>query len=94
LTLQVLVESAFNQNTLSKQNPLTIEIFSNSAEAVFIRNKVNPKLTNEKTAEESGLDHLILKYKLLDQEDISIEEELNYRTVRVPLLHNSKPVLS
>lgn len=94
LTLQVLVESAFNQNTLSKQDPLSIEIFSNSDEAVFIRNKVNPKLTNERTAEESGLDHLILKYKLLDQEDISIEEELNYRTVRVPFLHRSNPVLS
>jgi len=95
LTLQVLIEDAFNQNTVSKQHPLDIEMFSDTRNVLYVRNRINPKMMRDSHHDqETGLDHLIVKYRLMDQEDIRVEESEGYRTVRLPLIEVPRTVVS
>ncbi len=59
LTLQVLIENAFTQNTISKSNPLKINIHSGADEAITVCNNVQAKMMTETTDRESGLDNLV-----------------------------------
>src|SRR5829696_4926268 len=65
LSLQVLIENAFNQNVMSKADPLIIHICSNGKE-VLVRNTRKPKTISNDMDIESGLDNLVTKYRLLN----------------------------
>lgn len=90
LTLQVLVENAFVQNSISKSSPLVIDISSDEHDAISIRNNVQPRMVTESIEAESGLDNLVRKYELLNEAKVIIRENSHERIIRVPLISKEK----
>jgi two-component system, LytTR family, sensor kinase len=90
LTLQVLVENAFVQNSISKSSPLVIDISSDQHGAISIRNNVQPRMVTESIEAESGLDNLVRKYELLNEARVIIRENNVERIIRVPLISKEK----
>lgn len=86
LSLQVLVENAFSQNSMTKAQPLVISITSNGREELLVRNNRQPKTISNDLDIESGLDNLVAKYKLLTGTALTIKDDTTQRTVFLPLL--------
>lgn len=88
LTLQMIFESALNQNIISKNEPLQLEIFFDNG-LLKIRNNIRPKISREEDLKE-GLTNIANKFRLLCQQEIIIEESLLSRSIQLPLLLNSE----
>lgn len=86
LTLQMLFENAFNLNTISKDHPLRISIRSMSDGWLEVKNNIQAKLTSDVQANKEGLDNIINKFRLLCQQNVTIEENATHRTIRLPLI--------
>ncbi|HEY0679197.1 MAG TPA: histidine kinase [Chitinophagaceae bacterium] len=93
LSLQVLVENALTQNTISKADPLTICITCESRDAIIVKNKIQPRMITESGDFEAGLDNLVRKYELLNQPQVIIHESKTERSVRVPLINKEEVML-
>jgi LytS/YehU family sensor histidine kinase len=87
LSLQVLIENAFNQNVMSKADPLLISICSNGKE-ILVRNTRKPKMISNDMDIESGLDNLVTKYRLLNNETVVIKDEEGQRSIFLPLIQS------
>lgn len=85
LSLQVLIENAFNQNVMSKADPLLITICSNGNE-LLVRNSRKPKMISNDMDIESGLDNLVTKYRLLNAATVKIEDDEKQRSIVLPLI--------
>lgn len=85
LSLQVLIENAFNQNVMSKADPLLITICSNGNE-LLVRNSRKPKMISNDMDIESGLDNLVTKYRLLNAANVTIKDEEKQRSIFLPLI--------
>jgi sensor histidine kinase YesM len=92
LSLQVLIENAFSQNTISKTSPLIIEIFSEN-EQLVVKNNIQPKIVKDVMDYETGLDNLVKKYQLLNRSSVAIDTTTTHRTIRLPLLTKHKEAL-
>lgn len=86
LTLQAIIENAFSQNTIIKNQPLIITINEGINGTIEIKNNVQPKLIRDPGDMESGLDNLVNKYALLNQSGIVIEENGQERIIILPLI--------
>ena len=84
LTLQMIVENAVNQNSLTKNEPLIIKIKAVNDEIEVEHNK-QPKLYGAKEGEEA-IDNIANKFRLLTQKEIEIVEETKKRILRLPLM--------
>lgn len=93
LTLQVLIENAFTQNTISRSSPLVISITSES-DAIVVRNNVQPRVVTETVDHEVGLDNLVRKYELLNQSKVIIKDGRTERSIRVPLICKEKEAVA
>lgn len=91
LTLQTIIENAFTQNVMTRQQPLCIEI-STAENAVIVRNNVQPKLRSNEQDTESGIDNLVTRYGLFHQANIDITDNDRERTIRLPLFDYQKEV--
>lgn len=87
LSLQVLIENAFTQNSMSKTDPLVIKISSDGTEVVVCNNR-KPKAIGNAIDFEAGLDNLITKYRLLNAAEVVIKEEDQQRNIFLPLIEN------
>ncbi|MCB0667623.1 MAG: histidine kinase [Saprospiraceae bacterium] len=87
LSLQLLLDNAFSQNIVRKNNPLQIEIWSEGADFLFFKNSVNRRLTDEEAEHDFDLDHLVNKYRLIGRGEIEILETPSQRVVRIPLFN-------
>lgn len=83
LTLQLLVENAIKHNIVSKENPLGIEISSDS-EYLSVKNNIQLKESSYST--KTGLSNLVKRYELLESHDIIVEQTDDHFLVKVPLL--------
>ena len=92
LTLQVIIENAFSQNTGSKNAPLRISIRSWGNGVLEIRNNIQPKTITEDINYEAGLDNLVNKYRLLVQLPVRIQDTAEERCIQVPLIHKKEEV--
>ncbi|WP_152266514.1 sensor histidine kinase [Agriterribacter humi] len=92
LTLQVIIENAFSQNTVSKNAPLKIGIRSKGNGVLEIKNNIQPKTVTEEMNYEAGLDNLVNKYRLLVQLPVRIEDRAAERCIQVPLIHKKEEV--
>jgi two-component system, LytTR family, sensor kinase len=92
LSLQVLIENAFNQNVMSKADPLLITICSNGKE-VLVRNNRKPKMISNDMDIESGLDNLVTKYRLLNGINVTIRDEEKHRNIFLPLIESKGGLL-
>jgi two-component system, LytTR family, sensor kinase len=85
LSLQVLIENAFTQNSMSKTEPLVIHISSNGNN-VIVRNNRKPKAISNAIDFEAGLDNLVTKYRLLNAAEVVIRDEDRQRSILLPLI--------
>lgn len=85
LSLQIAVENAVKHNILSKQQPLTIEIFTTSAHQVVINNNLQRKHKREQSTQ-IGLQNISTKYKLMKQDGFQVIEGEKYFMVVLPLV--------
>lgn len=92
LSLQVLIENAFNQNVMSKADPLLITICSNGKE-LLVRNSRKPKMISNDMDIESGLDNLVTKYRLLNAATVTIKDDEKQRSIFLPLIENKGGLL-
>jgi two-component system, LytTR family, sensor kinase len=93
-TLQVLIENAFSQNTIGKNQPLRIELSINAKGDLIVRNNVQPKKNLGVADPELSLDHLIAKYKLLKYPIVVDDSEPGFRSVCIPLIFQETNALS
>ena len=84
ISLQALVENAIKHNDFTDSDPLTINvsIFSNQ---VIIKNAIHPKNYPAPTSK-IGLSNLNNRYKLITNRNITIENNFNFFTVKLPIL--------
>lgn len=87
LSLQVIIENAFSQNTLHKSAPLKISIYSDGKGCIVIRNNIQPKAITDAFDYEAGLDNLVSRYRLLNQRQVIIKDSKNERTIQLPLIN-------
>lgn len=88
LSLQVLIENAFTQNSMSKSDPLLITITSKGTNEILICNTRRPKLVSNAIDFEAGLDNLVTKYRLLNADGVVIKDDDTQRCIFLPLLQN------
>ncbi|HEX6334540.1 MAG TPA: hypothetical protein VFZ78_09960, partial [Flavisolibacter sp.] len=87
LTLQLLVENAVKHNVLSKNHPLTIDIFTTAGNKLVVSN--NLQLRKVKApSNKIGLENIRSKYRLLSETDIQILQDAKSFTVVLPLVWN------
>jgi two-component system, LytTR family, sensor kinase len=84
LTLQTIIENAFTQNVMTKEQPLHIHI-EKATNALVIRNNVQPKMISANRDIESGIDNLVTRYFYLHQSRIVIEDNDRERVIHLPL---------
>jgi len=86
LSLQLLVENVVKHNSMTKQQPITILIRSAGNGYLVVENNLVRKLTKTDSTG-IGLYTIREKYKLLQREDVQIEETKGDRfAVNLPLL--------
>ena len=82
--LQMLVENATNHNTVSKSEPLEIEILVKE-ESLIVRNNINEKVQpNPGTG--TGLKNISQRIKLLTGNEVEIVKDRESYTVFVPII--------
>jgi sensor histidine kinase YesM len=88
--IQVLIENAIKHNEFSESNPLDIDISMNG-QYLEVSNKTKLK-TYPHNSTNIGLKNLSLRFKLICQKEIFIENNPENFTVRLPLIHQSNKV--
>ena len=88
LTLQMIVENAVNQNSLTKNEPLNIIVKAVGGEIEIEHNK-QPKLYGTNESEEA-IDNITNKFRLLTQKEIEIIELPDKRVILLPLLEQKE----
>lgn len=84
LTLQLLVENGVKHNIISKEKPLTVDIFT-EGEYIIVRNNMQPRQHPEPSTG-MGLQNIVTRYRLLGNKTVRIECTEAYYTVAIPLL--------
>lgn len=84
LTLQLLVENAVKHNVILPDRPLSIEIIARQRQ-LSVRNNLQRKPVPI-LSHRVGLANIATKYRLLNQEPISIQEDDRFFVVTLPLL--------
>jgi ligand-binding sensor domain-containing protein len=84
VVLQNLVENAIKHNTTSTDEPLVIEIFTES-DFITVRNNLQRYRVVE-TSNKQGLESLRKLYSFYTERTIIIEEDEQYFVVKIPLL--------
>jgi sensor histidine kinase YesM len=92
LTLQILLESAFNLNAISKTKPLKVEITGTTEGWLQIKNNIEKKLAGEDTGDRKGITNIANKFRLLCQQSIIIKDIGTHRIMQVPLIPHTETV--
>jgi hypothetical protein len=74
LSMQVILENIIYTNALSKNDPISINIISNSGDELAVINSIHKKTVLQNLNIDDGLDNLLNKYKMLSGREISIAE--------------------
>jgi two-component system, LytTR family, sensor kinase len=92
LSLQVIIENAFSQNSMSKAEPLFIKISSGKGNKLQVSNSRQPKMISNVIDFEAGLDNLVTKYRLLNSAEVLIRDEEKQRCIILPLIENTEAI--
>ena len=85
LALQMLVENAVKHNVVSKEFPLTVEIFTKDGKFICVKNMRQQKNGVESTG--FGLQNIRARSELLGRRDFEVIQVENYFQVNVPLFN-------
>ncbi|MGG9964200.1 sensor histidine kinase [Ferruginibacter sp. SUN106] len=88
LSLQMLLENAVKHNALSKNKPLTIEIFTTTGNKLVVNNNLQRR-TIKAPSNKVGLDNIKTKYELLHLKGFQVMEDGKNFTVVLPLIWNN-----
>ncbi|WP_128545189.1 sensor histidine kinase [Larkinella soli] len=84
LTLQILFENAIKHNIIAVNNPLTIRLYTRNG-SLFVENNIQKKKLAV-PSNQIGLQNIMMKYKLLDQPSVLIQDDEKRFLVGVPLI--------
>jgi len=84
LSLQILVENAIKHNIISKQKPLTINVFIKNNEYLVVENNLQRKIDVDST--KIGIFNIKNRYKFLSEKEIKIKQQNDKFIVELPLL--------
>ena len=84
LTLQLLGENAIKHNAVSKETPLTINIFIQN-DRLLVENNINAKI-GKAVGAGMGLQNIVNRYNLLSKEQVKIVNDGVEFTVILPIL--------
>ncbi|MBC7868545.1 MAG: histidine kinase [Gloeobacteraceae cyanobacterium ES-bin-316] len=93
LALQTIVENAFTQNSISKQNPLKIKIQMAAGDLLKVTHNLQHKMIENNLDVESGLDNLVNKYELICEKKMTVTESASQRVISLPLLISNETLL-
>lgn len=85
LTLQILLESAFNMNAISKEQPLKVELNITENGWLEIKNNVQRKISDS-LADRAGIQNLSKKFRLLCNKYIIVKDTGKFQVISVPLI--------
>ncbi|MBN8700987.1 MAG: histidine kinase [Chitinophagales bacterium] len=85
LVLQLLAENAIKHNSISKENPIYINISTAGSGYLVMRNNIRPKLDKEES-EGVGLQNIRNRYRLLTSKEVILENSGTEFVVWLPLL--------
>lgn len=85
LTLQMLVENAVKHNMMLKDSPLKIMIMTTNSRKLVVCNNLQRKVRNV-SSNKVGLSNIMNKYRLMNQEEIMINDDGREFLVVIPLL--------
>lgn len=85
LTLQMLIENAIKHNTVSKTEPLYIDVYVDNGRSIIVKNNLQPKKSLEKSTK-TGLANIRQRYSYLGQRNIDIITSNDHYMVAVPLI--------
>ncbi|MFY0627753.1 MAG: histidine kinase [Reichenbachiella sp.] len=85
LTLQMLVENAIKHNTVSKTEPLYIEIYVDNGETIIVKNTLQLKQSLEKSTK-TGLANIRKRYAYFGNREIDIITSNDHFMVAIPLI--------
>lgn len=85
LTLQMLIENAIKHNSVSKKEPLNIDVYVDKGESVIVKNNLQPKKSLEKSTK-TGLANIRKRYAYLGNREIDIIESKDHYMVAIPLI--------
>ena len=83
--LLTLIENALKHNECSSENPLLIEIFDEK-NGVVVRNNFQPKSRQFVESNNIGLANLKTRYGLLATEAVSVVQDNQHFTVKIPFI--------
>ncbi|MBO3700416.1 sensor histidine kinase [Roseivirga sp. E12] len=86
LSMQMLIENALKHNYFSKENSLTIDIYSENNDYIVVRNNINKRSALEKPTK-IGLNNINNRYQMLVNKSIDISQENGFFTVKLPLIN-------
>jgi sensor histidine kinase YesM len=84
LTLQMLVENAVKHNIMQKDQPLNISITATEGPRLIVSNNLQRK--KRISSNKVGLNNIVKKYKLLNQDDIAVQEDEKVFSIVLPLI--------
>jgi LytS/YehU family sensor histidine kinase len=84
-SLQLLLENAIKHNTLTKEDPLQINIQYKKGDWLLVENNLSVKLQDQPQSG-LGLKNLSERYLLLTNQDIEIKKGADYFQVYIKLL--------
>lgn len=85
ITLQLFIENALKHNRTEEENPLQVQIYSNDNEEIVVTNTILP-LIKKAPSTGIGIKNIINRYALLSDRKVSIEENKETFTIKVPLI--------
>ncbi|KOP39879.1 MULTISPECIES: sensor histidine kinase [unclassified Flavobacterium] len=85
ITLQLFIENALKHNRTEEENPLLVKIYSNDNDELVISNTILP-LIKKAYSTGIGLKNIVNRYALLSDRKVSIEENKETFTIKVPLI--------
>jgi two-component system LytT family sensor kinase len=88
LSLQMLLENAVKHNALSKNKPLTVEIFTTAGNKLVVNNNLQRRSVKA-PSNKVGLENIKAKYDLLNMQGFQVMEDGKNFTVVLPLIWNN-----
>lgn len=85
LSLQLLVENVVKHNSLSKNRPLVIDIFTTAGNKLIVNNNLQRRTVNA-PSNKVGLNNIKAKYQLLTVKGFQVMEDDKNFTVVLPLI--------
>lgn len=94
MTLQFIFEDILEQNSFSRDEPLSIQLQAQGGQLRVRHNRRDRFQSERALAGEAVLENLRAKFALLGDQELEIREEPGFRTITVPLIHEEQQAWS